>query len=166
MGEPFRYCTGPVQALGAKGPGFPASLLATFHRRRQDVPSHFLVCRAFPTEIFHERRMKVGSPGTPETSILDVTHLAPYSSHILNGYLSPFLDKDNERKQRPAPLFAPSMRCWTHHRSPGHLVPCCSTDNRNHKYSIPHTHHARVMPPGSQVVSPVIIWSFLIGSSA
>jgi hypothetical protein len=106
--------------------------------------------------------MKVASSGTPETLILDVTrstHRAqPYlhpqrPQRRVNGYIYPFLDNDNEQKTTASPSFravdAMLVSSSMHHRSPGLLVPSRSTDNHYHKCSISHTHHARVIPPGS-----------------
>ena len=111
MGVPFIYYIGPAQALGASG---SASLpLCLPHstgedNNRQNVPSNFLVRQAVSQGKIHQRR----EPRDPRNShftrnsfnlsLALLFHLT--ASRILNGYLSPFLEKDKRQKQLQAPL--------------------------------------------------------------
>ena len=53
---PFIYSTGPTQALGATRSSFPATLFATFHKRRQATADRMCHPISFSDEQFPRER--------------------------------------------------------------------------------------------------------------
>lgn len=138
------YCTGPAQVLGAASSGFPSTCLPYStgeDNSRQDMPPYSLVGQAVSQGTSKEGR----KPRDPRNSHLKRNLFIslwalPRALLFHHGYQSPFLDSAEKNNGQP-PSFAPSMRCWTRHRSPGPglPVPCCSAGNHKHKYSVSHT---------------------------